>query len=832
MLRKYIPLLIMFFLLNCIVYATESEDTKSRFIDNNDGTVTDTKTKLMWQKKDDGKRRTFNDAVTYCKKLKLSGYSDWRLPNQDEVDDALREVLHRQPRDKTIMSVPRGEITIWVDYYWSNDPKVVIPFNLVSGMSMSLSDFDETARFYVRAVRAIIPATKKESLPSTSFALIEDDLLKAASNGEIEKVRSLLNKGANVNAKDKDGVTAMMWASEKGQTEIVNILLSKGAEVNARENNSGMTALMVAAAEGHTAIVEALLAKGADVNAKDYNLGATPLMGAAEYGYVNIIRTLIAKGADVNAKDKKNRTALMMASTNGHTSTVQALLLAGADVNVKDTQFGATALMGASANGHAAIVEALLEKGANLNEKSNSGMTTLDIAKSKGESNVVQLLEKANSKKQAVNNTKDNSTIADPNKDLLDAIKKGDANSVKTILDKGADVNAKDENGFTGLIMASTRGDIVIARILLAKGADINAKEAKYGFTAMIVASIQRYIEIVKILLANGADVDIKSSNGDTALMVASGKGYTEIVKALLAKNADVNIKDYKDGWTALMRASLGGYVEIVKALLVNNADVDAKDNSGITALMIASSEGYTEIVRALLAENADVNAKSNNGKTALMGASQNGHTEIVQILIDNGANVNAKTIDGATALMWATPMGHIDIVKALLDKGADVNADIAGKTALMMATERGFPEIVKLLKKAGSKKNKLPDVENEFTGTISEVSALLGTGDMPSIEKVSLILKEYTNKTFYVTSSDAYKYGLLVPENISNPYFVLATAAKGKGWKVKLITDGKESTGYDSAKGKFISYNVISLEKLGEEPIPETTDKKEKDRR
>jgi ankyrin repeat protein len=757
----------MFFLINCTVYATESEDNKSRFIVNNDGTVTDTKTNLMWQKKDDGKKRTFNDAIAYCKRLKLAGYSDWRLPNQDEVDAALREVLHRKPRGKTIMSVPSGEITIWVDYYWSSDPKVVIPFNLVSGVSMSLSDFDETARFYVRAVRAIIPATKKESLPSTSFALIEDDLLKAASNGEIEKVRSLLNKGAKVNAKDKDGVTALMWASEKGQTEIVNILLSKGAEVNARENNSGMTALMVAAAEGHTAIVEALLAKGADVNAKDYNLGATPLMGAAEYGYLNIIRTLIAKGADVNAKDKKNRTALMMASANGHTSTVQAILLAGADVNVKDTQFGATALMGASANGHVAIVEALLEKGANLNEKSNSGMTALEIAKSKGESSIVQLLEKANSKKQTGNNAKNDSTFtfADLNKDLLDAIKKGDENSVKTILDKGTDVNAKNVEGETPLMHASFSGHTTIVKVLLANNADVNAKDVK----------------------------------GVTVLMNASDSGYTEIVKVLLANGADVNAKDVNGG-TALMHASEMGRIETVKALLANGADVNTKSDGGVTALMYPSRFGYTETVTALLANGAEVNAKTEGGLTALMVASSEGHTETVKTLLAKGADVNAKTVNGMTALMFAS--------------------------------KKGFSEIVSILNQTDNKKQTRSKSENEFIGTISEASILLGTGNMMNIERVSLTLKEYPDKTFYVNVSDAYKYGLLgKPEKVSNPYFVLVPlVAEGKGWKVKLIAKRKESENSNGKKGERVLYDVISLEKLGEEPLPKTNDKKEKD--
>jgi len=151
-------------------------------------------------------------------------------------------------------------------------------------------------------------------MPTYSLAGIDDDLINASINGDTSKVRNLLTKGAKVNAKDSDGVTALMWASEKGHTEVVKVLLAKGADVNIRESSAGMTALMVAAAGGYTAIVDALLAKAADVNAKDYNLGATPLMGAAEYGYTDVIKALITKGADVNAKSERGRTPLHSAA--------------------------------------------------------------------------------------------------------------------------------------------------------------------------------------------------------------------------------------------------------------------------------------------------------------------------------------------------------------------------------------------------------------------------------------------------------------------------------------------------------------------------------------
>ena len=88
-----------------------------------------------------------------------------------------------------------------------------------------------------------------------------EDLINAALHGDAAAVQALLAKGAEVNAKANDGVTALMAASEEGHGEVVEALLAKGAEVNARRTNDGVTALILASYKGHIEVVQALLAK-------------------------------------------------------------------------------------------------------------------------------------------------------------------------------------------------------------------------------------------------------------------------------------------------------------------------------------------------------------------------------------------------------------------------------------------------------------------------------------------------------------------------------------------------------------------------------------------
>ena len=236
------------------------------------------------------------------------------------------------------------------------------------------------------------PATEQATPEDTSLSNVRPqgwaadinlDLFDAAKKGNISTVQALLDKGEDVNAKDKDSMTALMYAVMAGHTNIVYLLLDKGADVNvkAKGNKGGVTALILAAKRGHTDILQTLLNAGADVNAKDnraskflalycyyvfddyYKESRTALMYAARYGYADIVQTLLDNGADVNAEDKDNSTALMWAAFKGHEEAVKALLDNGADMNVRNKD-GKTALVLARKKRHTKIIRLLKQAGA------------------------------------------------------------------------------------------------------------------------------------------------------------------------------------------------------------------------------------------------------------------------------------------------------------------------------------------------------------------------------------------------------------------------------------------------------------------------------------
>src|SRR5262245_25456258 len=339
-------------------------------------------------------------------------------------------------------------------------------------------------------------------------------------------------------------------------------------------------------------------------------------------------------------------------------------------------------------------------------------------------------------------------------KDLIEAVRRGEAHAVKQLLSDGASSNARNDEGVAALMLAATSGDPGITKLLLNHGAEVNSRadkgwtavikaaggvdapdEALRGWTALMAAAALGHAEVVKLLMANKADLEAKAENrwtsGYTALMLSAFSGRAEAMKQLIAGGADVNARA-GDGWTALIAAAPHGDIEMVKQLLASGADVDARTKDGFSALISTASRGHVEIVKLLLDSGADINARTNHGDTALKSVARLGHTEVVRLLLDRGAVMNANESGGVT-LIGAAAQGHTSIVRLLLDKGADVNGrDGHRTTALLAAAGRGHLDIVKILLAHGAD----PNAVNQ-----SGITALRSAAGQGRVEVVKLLL-------------------------------------------------------------------------------------------
>ncbi|KAM6327545.1 2-5A-dependent ribonuclease isoform 1-T7 [Podargus strigoides] len=265
------------------------------------------------------------------------------------------------------------------------------------------------------------------------------------------------------------------------------------------------------------------------------------------------------------------------------------------------------------------------------------------------------------------------------------AVRNSNMKDVLELLEKGADVNSKVENGWTPLQSAVHCVDNEnMVRLLLEKGACPHARKDNGG-TAFIEAAMVGNVNILELLLDCGLNINDYDDNGFTALMEAAWYGKDKALRFLYSKGAIVNLRR------------------------VANEEKAKLHKGGVTALMDACRKGHFSAVKILVEEmGADVNICDNRDRNALIHALKEGcdrgrydsAVSIARFLLDHGVDVNSKDECGKTALILAVEMQSPDLVEALLEKGEiDINdADEEGNTALMVAVEKNDYEIAKLL--------------------------------------------------------------------------------------------------------------------------------------
>src|SRR5262245_40674165 len=558
------------------------------------------------------------------------------------------------------------------------------------------------ATFFRRAFAAV--AVIVLSAGETSRAAGPISIADAAMQGDRAGVLAMIKQGADVNAPQGDGVTALHWAARRGDAELVKALVAAGANARATTQFGSYSPLHLAAERGSAAIVKALVDAGAPVDAQT-NTGATPLMFAAASGDVPTITTLVDKGAAVNAQESDRlQTPLIFAAATGRVDAVKLLIARGADKNA------ATKLTD---------LNALSRNGENPDGR-----------------NLAQ--------------TPDKRKRPTPPRPLVPGV------------DRQHLVNEQVawQGGMTPLLYAVREGPAAVAAALLDAGVDVNQRKGGDQASALLVATVNGQFDLAAMLLERGANPNLMAENGAAPLYATINLtwapragypqpraqmnqkiGYLELMKRLLDAGADPNQRVSRKIWytnynfdqsgvdeagaTAFWRAAYGADVDAMKLLVSYGADPwipttkpperpevgdvgrrESRDVSGlppiptggpgVPALLAAAGVGYGEG----FAGNSHRHAPA-------------GMLAAVRYLVDElGADVNARDNEGNTAVHHAAARGDTDMIRYLVSKGADVKAvNREGQTTVDLANGpvqrvQPWPETIKYLESLGAKNN------------------------------------------------------------------------------------------------------------------------------
>jgi ankyrin repeat protein len=412
----------------------------------------------------------------------------------------------------------------------------------------------------------------------------------AAEQRDKGSVTTLLKQGADVNAPQPDGATALHWAAHWDDVAIATDLLRAGADPNA-VNDYGITPLFLAATNGSARMIAALLAAHANPN-KPLSSGETVLMTAAHSGNAAVVDALMAAGAAVEATHTATgQTALMWAIDQRHADVARLLIARGANVNARTTT-GFTPLLFASREGDIDTARLLLDRGVEINDSSNDGSTPLLVATVRGHVPLALFLL-------------DHGAAPDAN-----FAKAGytplhwAVTTIETTPITYPGISAPGEwAAMSGI--PDREGKFVLIKALLAHGADVNARMMKRmivqaglgattsstpdaGATPFLAAAASADAEVMRLLVSYGANPLQKMQNGATAVMMAS--------------NADIEVS---------VRLTEAKRLEAVRLAFDLGNDLEAMDARGRRAIHVAADCGLHEIITFLVQHGADLNAKS-----------------------------------------------------------------------------------------------------------------------------------------------------------------------------------------------------------------------------
>ena len=549
----------------------------------------------------------------------------------------------------------------------------------------------EVSRIRHLLIGLAVAACLATALEAGSDATVAD----AARLGDAAAVKALLRNGADVNAAQGDGMTALHWAAQKGDIELVAMLLSAGASVRATTRLGGYTPMHLASQAGHPRVVAALLAAGSPADVRTAT-GASPLMLAARSGSVDTATRLIENGADINAKESTyGQTALMVAAGLNRAELVALLLARGADAMLASSVVDLNALT-----------------------------APVDFDPVRG--TVEQ------SGPVATNRPKEVPGLTRPYRynELIGA-----------------------QGGLTALHFAARQGATQSVAALVDGGVSVNLPSPGDQATPLLIAIINGHFDIAAYLLDHGADPNRVSDAGVSPLYATlnvqwapiaaypqprahlqQSRTYLEMMRRLLDKGAEPNQRLKRKVWyssynfdqssvdeigaTPFWRAAYAADVDAMKMLVAAGADPTittmkplsrrfpgegGEDKSGLTPMPIGGPNVTPLQAAAGVGYGFGFAANSHH-------YAESGMLPAVKYLVDEiGVDVNAVDADGNTAVHHAAARGDNAMILYLVSKGALVTkVNRAGQSTVDMANgpvqrTQPFPETIALLEKLGA---------------------------------------------------------------------------------------------------------------------------------
>ena len=461
----------------------------------------------------------------------------------------------------------------------------------------------------------------------------ESPVANAAERGDLETVRSLLRRGADVNAAQGDGMSALHWAAMNDNAEMAGVLLYAGAHAWSTTRLGGFTALHLAGKSGYTDVIRVLVEGGADVAAVT-STGVTPLHYAAASGRSEAVSTLLAYGADVDAREGTNElTPLMWATASNRVDAMAALLAGGADPSLtsRSVDYAALALLDKpdqERRERLLLAQRALDEGVDVSSLEPAGgrggppqqarqqpaEEEEEAAEGREEDEAAEAEEAESHEDEAADEEERDPEDGEGAEEEEEQVGQQPTEEEEEEEEQEAyDELVGWEGGFTALHFASRDGFSEAAQLLLDHGADVDQGTAGDGTSPLLMATINGEFDLAMVYLEHGADPNLVAEDGVAPLFQVLNRRWAP-----------------KAGYPqpAAFRQQETDYLDLMRALLDAGADVDARTGRHVW---------YTSF-------NFDQLRVNFTGATAFWRAAYGLDLEGMRLLVSYGADTSIPT--------------------------------------------------------------------------------------------------------------------------------------------------------------------------------------------
>ena len=598
-----------------------------------------------------------------------------------------------------------------------------------------------------RRLQRVIGAACAAALLMGATLLSGSPLVDAARRGEVELVRSMLDDGADVNAAQGDGLTALHASAERGHVEIARLLIAAGADLDAETRIGHYTPLHLAGRGGHGHVVLALAEAGADVSRATSNTGVTPLhLAASAVGGEPAVATLLDHGAAVNAREASaGQTPLMFAAAYDRAAAVRELLSRGADPAITTT-----------------VVDVL--RSVAIDREANGRFRRM-VRSLRDSAGGAADWDPSPAQVQAAIRAQREFLLSDDPGGEVDAT---DLVNYRPDYPGGPDVARPPyretlvgkTGGMTALLHAAREGHVESARELLEGGADVDQVSVGDRTSPLLMAALNGQFDVALLFVEQGADPNLAAStDGASALFAvlqtqwAPQSNYPQprahdrqeaehldVLRALLEAGADPNVRLNTHLWyweygltklgidlqgaTPFWRATFAQDLEAMKLLAGYGADPNIptswpavgmrerrqqdgrqQEDSGLPSLLEGMPSAYPVHIAA-------GGGWLGLGAFSVRSVPDQFMSALRYLIDEHGADVDLRDSWGYTPLHYAASRGDNEMIRYLVTQGADVSAitrlgqstaDMARGGRAGFFTRVAYPETVALLQGLGS---------------------------------------------------------------------------------------------------------------------------------